>query len=148
MTIHGVGVDVADARRIQRLLERGGEAVALRWLGDPGTCGGGGREGDQAQAPGAGLPVRALAECFAAKEAVWKALALPDWAGHVPWPWIDIRRDRSGVLTVTLSGPVAAAAERAGAGHVDVAAHSRGHVAIAFAVVARLSARRSPAPAP
>ncbi|WP_203137810.1 holo-ACP synthase [Microbacterium sp. JZ31] len=141
MTIHGVGVDVADARRIRRLLERGGEAVARRWFGDPGPSG-------EAARPGDGLPVRALAECFAAKEAVWKALALPEWSGHVPWQWIEIRQGASGVCRVTLTGPVAAAAARAGAGDVSVAAHSRGHVAIAFAIVARVSARRSPAPSP
>ena len=136
MTIHGVGVDVADVRRIRRLLERGGEDFAARFLGDPG--------------PRAGVAhrARALAECFAAKEAVWKALALPEWSGHVPWQWVGIRRDASGGIAVALSGPVAAAAARAGAGAIDVAALSRGHVAIAFATVQRVSARRSPAPAP
>jgi holo-[acyl-carrier protein] synthase len=136
MTIHGIGVDIADARRIRRLAERGGEDFARRWFGDA-----------VADGAGAGDRARALAECFAVKEAVWKALGVRGWTGHTPWPWIEVRRDAAGAVTVALRGPVAAAALRAGAGTVNVAAHSRGHVATAFAVVERLSARRPPAPA-
>lgn len=61
----------------------------------------------------AGVAPELLATRFAAKEAAIKALRLPPNAA-VPWRDIEVRKDASGSLCLTLAGRVATLAEEAG----------------------------------
>lgn len=120
--LHGVGIDVADVRRLARLVERG-ERFTRRWF-----------TGEEvAQCAVAAVPAAAYAACFAGKEAVWKALGL-SWDGPVPWRWIEIVADPAGTSAVALSGPVAVAAEKAGVSSVAVTTTVASPLASAMAV--------------
>jgi holo-[acyl-carrier protein] synthase len=78
-----------------------------------------------------------LAERFAAKEAILKALQVD---GAVPLAAIDTRAEGRGGLTVRLAGEAAELAERRGVGHigVSVSRHRRHAAAVAVAVTERI----------
>jgi holo-[acyl-carrier protein] synthase len=115
--IVGIGVDVAEIARLERALART-PALAGRLFAESERAG----------------PLRSLAGCFAAKEAVAKALGAPRglcWTdaiiGHGPdgWPTLDVR------------GTVAAAAARLGVAcwHVSIS-HDAG-ICVAMVVAER-----------
>lgn len=130
MTVHGVGIDVVDTVRVERLLARS-MRFASRWFTPD--------EIDQCQS--LARPARAYAQRLAAKEAVWKALALDDWSGGVPWRDIGISRGIGGV-TVELTGSVAQAC--IGIDGIHVAFTHRSGRALAVAVTERRSLGPSP----
>jgi holo-[acyl-carrier protein] synthase len=72
-----------------------------------------------------------LAERFAAKEAVLKALQVD---GAVSLAAIDTRADGRGGLTVRLAGQAAELAQRQGVGHIGVSVSRRRGQAAAIAV--------------
>ncbi len=119
MNIRGVGIDVVDLARIERLAS--GSSFAGHWF----------TEGERTECAGASVE---YAWRFAAKEAVWKALSLADWDGRVPWPWIEILGTRD-AASVRLEADVAAAAAEAGVGPIRVSCSvgSRAGIAIAIA---------------
>jgi phosphopantetheine--protein transferase-like protein len=121
--VHGTGVDVADVARFARLVARG-PVFTGRWFSAD----------EIAHCQWSPDPARAYAGCFAGKEAVWKALALTDWTGPVPWRWIAVVERLDGAWDVTLSGPVAAAAASACVGDVQIAITHSGARAVAIAL--------------
>lgn len=123
MTLHGVGVDVADSSRLRRLLQAGGDRFARRWFS--------GRE--VAECAGSAAPELAFAERFAAKEAVWKAISVP-WDGSLPWARIEVVRGNDGLPEVRLDGRVAEAARLAGVTSISVSWSSTGRLATAVAL--------------
>src|SRR5260370_32251486 len=92
--IVGIGVDVAKISRLEAALER-----------TPGLAGRLFADSER------GRPIRSLAGCFAAKEAVAKALGGPP---GLRWTDAVIGHDAQGKPKLELSGTVAAAAARLG----------------------------------
>jgi holo-[acyl-carrier protein] synthase len=100
--ILGIGVDVADISRLEAALTRTPRLEA-RLFADSERK----------------LPIRSLAGCFAAKEAVAKALGAP--AG-LCWTDVIVRRDARGRPLLEIRGTVAAVAASLGvtAWHVSI----------------------------
>lgn len=119
MTIRGIGVDVADVDRFRALYRRHGDRFARKWFAveEISRC-------RQHSDPGA-----LLAEHFAVKEAVWKALGPGAWAGPLPWRSIVFHADGG---AVSLHGRVETLA---GAVEVHSSVVRTGRVAVATALV-------------
>lgn len=101
MALRGIGIDIVDVARFSRLVERGGERFIARWF--------------TVEEAGSYRGTQALAAGFAAKEAVFKALAV-DWEGRgVPWAAIGIVGGE-----VHLGAELATMAEEFGIGRVWV----------------------------
>ncbi|GAB2456389.1 holo-ACP synthase [Xylanimonas ulmi] len=133
--LHGAGIDVADVARIARLVERRGPAFTTRWFA----------AAEIAQCERAAVTTAAFAGVYAAKEAVWKALAIRAWPGPVPWRWICVTESAPGRWSVRLGGPVADAAQAAGVGEVRVHIAQGGAVATAVALATRAVSGAPPA---
>jgi phosphopantetheine--protein transferase-like protein len=124
-----VGIDVVDTGRIVRLLDAS-DRFSERWF----------TEQEVMQCRAEPSPPEAFAARLAAKEAVWKALGLGGWRGPVGWRDIATSGSR-GTVTVALTGQVAAAAMRAGAGRVHVSFLAAADASFAIALVERGASR-------
>ena len=115
--IVGIGVDIAEIARLEAALERT-PALASRLFAES--------ERD--------LPIRSLAGCFAAKEAVAKALGGPP---GLLWTDAVIRHDAHGKPEIEVAGTVAAAAAKLGVTdwHVSIS-HDAG-ICVAMVVAER-----------
>ena len=115
--IVGIGVDVAEISRLEQALARS-PALGARLFAESER----------------GLPVRSLAGCFAAKEAVAKALGAPR---GLRWTDAVIDHDERGAPVLRVSGTVAAAAASLGitTWHVSIS-HDAG-VCVAMVVAER-----------
>ena len=115
-----IGVDLIEIERIRRALDRHGEGFKARCFTDA----------ERAYCDGKPNPPQHYAGRFAAKEAVGKALGS---GVYFTWKEIEIRgRPKPGV---ELSGRTARAAERLGAGRIELSmTHSR-DLAAAVAVI-------------
>jgi holo-[acyl-carrier protein] synthase len=80
-----------------------------------------------------GLDAERLAARFAAKEAAMKVLA-PDEHTVVPWPSIEVRRARSGSVSIELTGAAADLAEAIGLGELSVSLTHEADFAAAIVV--------------
>jgi holo-[acyl-carrier protein] synthase len=89
-------------------------------------------------------PARCLAERFAAKEAVLKALAFTDGRGAF-WQDVEITRHGEGPAAVRLQGRLEELAARHAAGRIHLSLAAAGHHALAVAVIEE---RGGPAPRP
>lgn len=125
MTIHGVGIDVADPERFARLVARGGDRFVLRWF-------------TAAEATQCGGAVGPLAVRYAAKEAVWKALGPSGWRGPLPWRDIEVL-ESGGRAAAFLRGVAADLAARVGVEQVSVSLcpPGEGRPALAVAIAGR-----------
>jgi len=115
-----VGLDVIEIGRVRRALERHGDGFRERCF----------TRAERDYCEGKANPAQHYAGRFAAKEAVGKALGT---GVHFTWKEIEISgRPKPGVQ---LSGRTARAAERLGAGEIEVSmTHSR-ELAAAVAVI-------------
>ncbi len=114
MTILGVGVDVCEIARIERLV--GSTPRLLERLFTPEER---------------GLPVASLAARFAAKEAVAKALGAP---GDLSWQDAWVVRGPAGAPSLHVSGSVAARAAALGVRSWHVSLSHDGGLAVAVVV--------------
>ena len=112
--IVGIGVDLVDIARLEQALHRT-PALAARLF----------TEGER------GAPLASLAACFAAKEAVAKALGGP--AG-LRWADVEVVHDQAGRPSLTVRGTVADAARRLGVRRWHVSLTHDGGVSVAFVV--------------
>jgi len=112
--ILGIGVDVVDIARMDEALRRT-PALASRLF----------TEGERGRAPAS------LAACFAAKEAVAKALGGP--AG-LRWVDVEVVHDRAGRPELAVRGTVADAAGRLGVRRWHVSLTHDAGVSMAFVV--------------
>jgi holo-[acyl-carrier protein] synthase len=115
--IVGIGVDVTDVARLERALART-PSLAVRLFADS--------ERDQ--------PPWSLAGCFAAKEAVAKALGAP--AG-LRWTDVVVEHDPSGKPVLAILGTVAKAAADLNVSTWHVSISHDGGVAVAMVVAER-----------
>jgi holo-[acyl-carrier protein] synthase len=123
VAILGLGVDIVELARIERLYERHGEAFLRRFC----------RPGEWQERRGAAF-VQHLGGLFAAKEATLKALGT-GWAQGLGLRQIEVVRDAGGAPGVRLHEAAAERAEKMGAGRVHVSiSHERTH-AVAVAVL-------------
>jgi holo-[acyl-carrier protein] synthase len=124
--ILGIGVDVADIGRLEAALARTPQLTPRLFT-----------ESEQK------LPIRSLAGCLAAKEAVAKALGAPR---GLRWTDVTVWRDAGGRPALEVRGTVAAVAASVGvaAWHVSIS-HDAG-ICVAM-VVAEGHARPTPSPA-
>ncbi|HSR83696.1 MAG TPA: holo-ACP synthase [Streptosporangiaceae bacterium] len=115
--IVGIGVDVAQIARLEAALART-PALAVRLFANS--------ERDR--------PIRSLAGCFAAKEAVAKALGAPP---GLRWTDVVVCNDAFGKPELDITGTVAAAAARLGvtSWHVSIS-HDAG-ICVAMVVAER-----------
>lgn len=102
--IRGIGVDIIEVPRVERVVARWGDAFLGRVFTDA----------ERRHAGPSPWTVQRLAGRFAAKEAVMKALGLG--RRSMTWREIEIGTDTLGKPIVRLSGRAAAAAQRLGAG--------------------------------
>lgn len=114
MSVIGIGVDVVDIDRFEQSLART-PTLSTRLFAES--------ERD--------LPVASLAARFAAKEALAKALGAPK---GLAWHDAVVVTDETGRPSLTLSGSVAAAAERAGITTVHVSLSHDAGSAVAMVV--------------
>jgi len=112
--IIGIGVDLVDIARLDRALRRT-PALAARLFA----------EGER------GAPAASLAACFAAKEAVAKALGAPP---GLRWADVEIVHDQAGRPGLVVRGTVADAARRLGVRRWHVSLTHDGGVSVAFVV--------------
>src|SRR5215470_9688637 len=112
--IVGIGVDLVDIARLDRALRRT-PALAARLFA----------KGEQ------GAPPASLAACFAAKEAVAKALGAPP---GLRWADVEIVHDQLGRPGLMVRGTVADVARRLGVRRWHVSLTHDGGVSVAFVV--------------
>lgn len=104
MAVIGVGVDLVEIARAERMLERKGEQPLERLL----------TPGERAYVEGKDWPARHLAARFAAKEAVYKALQALEGARAIGWRDIEVVSGDAGRPVVALHGVALAVTEAAG----------------------------------
>ena len=119
--ITGIGTDIIDIERVQAVLERQGQRFVERIL----------TLAEQAEYRRRGEPVKFLANRFAGKEAVAKALGTGIAAG-VTFQQIEILPDERGAPVVTLT---AEAARLARAAEVWLSLSDERRSVVAFAVL-------------
>ena len=112
--IVGIGVDVVDVERLAAALRRT-PALADRLFA----------QGEQ------GRPIRSLAGCFAAKEAVAKVLGGPP---GLRWTDAEVTHNPAGRPLLVVRGTVAAAADRLGVRRWHLSLTHDGGVSIAMVV--------------
>lgn len=123
MAILGLGVDIVELERIERLHERHGDAFIRR------IC----RDGECQRRRGAAL-IEHLGGLFAAKEATLKALGT-GWAEGLGLRQVEVVRAENGAPGIRLHDAAAERSRRLGARSVHLSiTHERTH-AVAVAVV-------------
>ena len=122
--LFGLGIDVIEAARIRRLLERLPRAYG-RLFSDH----------ERAYCDGFSDPWPHYAARFAAKEAVGKALGI----GIIGFVWRDVEVLSGGKPVVALHGGVAAIARRLGVSRIELSLSHTGGVAYAAAAALRVA---------
>lgn len=123
MSIVGLGVDLVELDRIERIVDRHGDRFVAR------IC----LSGEMGERTGPGR-VQRLGGLFAAKEAALKALGT-GWARGLAFRDVEITRNPAGAPSLRFHGPAADRARELGveAAHVSIS-HERGH-AVAVVVL-------------
>jgi len=127
MAIVGIGIDLVDLDRAERLLDRHGDR-ALRRLLSPA---------EQAYVESMVAPARHFAVRLAAKEAVYKALQTLPGAAGIGWRDIEVLRAAGGRPGIQLHGNAARVAAALGPHWVHVTLTHTERTAGAVAVVER-----------
>lgn len=126
MSLCGIGIDVTDIGRIERLVATGGDRFVRRWFTSP--------EVDECRDSRGRTSPHRLAVRFAAKEAAWKALG-GDAREGVPWRLIEVRSSRAGGFSVSFSGRLADSHTEKLTLHVSVS--TTGTTATAYTIAER-----------
>ncbi len=127
MELIGVGIDLVDIARVERMLERHGERVLTRFL----------TEGEREYVIGRFRPALHIAARMAAKEAAYKALqSLPD-ARAVSWQDLEVERAHDGRPSLKLLGLAAELAAKHGPFDIQLSLSHSDRTAGAVAVLVR-----------
>ena len=120
----GLGIDIVEVRRMERELRRG----------DAGLCGAVFTPGEIAGAARARCAAIGLARCFAAKEALFKALGRA-WQGGLCWHGVELCDGGESGPRLSLSGEVRQAADRLGVRRLHVSVSHTELLAMASVVL-------------
>ena len=119
-----IGIDIIELSRMRTILDEAGVAF-LRRVFTPA---------ERARAL-MGDPVKYFASAFAAKEAVFKALALEDWPEGLDFPEIEIGRDAAGRPNARLTGTATATAAGQSIDAIDISISYETDLAVAIAFI-------------
>ena len=125
MAIVGIGLDLVDLERAERMLSRHGERAMQRFL----------LPAERYYVQSMAHPARHFAVRLAAKEAVYKALAPLRGSSSVNWREIEVIRDRRGRPSVTLHGKAHAVVSAVGTYRVIVSLSHTDRTAAAVALI-------------
>lgn len=124
MALRGIGVDLVDIARADRILARHGER-ALRRLLFPA---------ERAYVEAMAVPARHFAVRLAAKEAVFKAFQSLRGAAGIGWRDIEVTREPSGRPGIRLHGRALEVADASGSWRIHLSLTHTEHTAGAVAV--------------
>jgi holo-[acyl-carrier protein] synthase len=127
MELIGVGIDLVDIARVERMMARHGDRVVSRFLTD--------RERDYVV--GRHRPAMHIAARIAAKEAAYKALQSLPGARAVNWHHLEVERETEGRPFLTLLGLARDLAGRHGPLSIELSLSHSDATAGAIAVVMR-----------
>jgi holo-[acyl-carrier protein] synthase len=122
--IVGIGCDLVDVERVTRQLETEGQGLLEQLF----------TAGEIAYCEGKRYPVRHLSARLAAKEAVFKALAVDPSEGLL-WKQAEVRSDEAGRPSLVLHGRLRELAEGRGVRSVHVALSHTDNLATANVVL-------------
>lgn len=94
MELIGIGIDLVDIARVERMVERFGERLVARFL----------TVRERTYVDGRARPAMHIAARIAAKEAAYKALQALPGARAVSWHDLEVERETEGRPYLTLSG--------------------------------------------
>jgi phosphopantetheine--protein transferase-like protein len=118
----GIGTDIVDVGRFDRLLARRGSTFVDRWFSDA----------EVAECRRAPRCAEAFAARFAVKEAVWKSIGGADRNAPLPWRSISVRC-AEGSWLVELVDPASQTARAAGAESFKCTVATMSGIAVAAA---------------
>ncbi len=123
MRVVGVGTDITEIERIERMMKKHGDFFLRRVFtqGEALYCGSGRKSGER------------YAARWAVKEAVMKALGT-GWSEGVDWTEIEVRRDSAGRPTLNLTGGAKSRSDALGIADWQISISHCGLYAVAFAV--------------
>ena len=122
--IIGIGIDLVEIDRVQKLLERHPARAAERLF----------TPGERAYCGKSGKPAQSFAARFAAKEALFKALGT-GWSAGAAWHEVEVLADDVGAPRLTLHGATLRLAEGLGMRRAHVSLTHTGALAGAFVVL-------------
>ena len=135
MELIGIGIDLVDVARVERMMARHGDRVIARFL----------TPRERSYVEGKHRPALHIAARIAAKEAAYKALQRLPGARSVSWHQLEVERETEGRPYLTLSGLAQQLAEQHGPLRIELSLSHSDATAGAVAVVMR-AGRETPAP--
>jgi holo-[acyl-carrier protein] synthase len=127
MAVIGIGVDLVEIERLDRMLRERGERLLARLFTDQ----------EVAYCMARSLAARHFAARVAAKEAAFKALAGSDAARAIGWKELEISNSPLGIPQLRMHGRAQARAELLGVNHVHVSITHGDKNAVAVVVLER-----------
>lgn len=131
MDLIGVGIDLVDIARVERMIARHGDRVLARFLTDR----------ERAYVEGTHRPAMHIAARIAAKEAAYKALQALPGARAVSWHHLEVERESEGRPYLQLAGLARELATQHGPLEIQLSLSHSDATAGAVAVIVR--ARRA-----
>jgi len=127
MELIGIGIDLVDIARVERMMERHGDRVIARFL----------TRGERAYVIDKHRPAMHIAARIAAKEAAYKALQALPGARAVSWQDLEVERETEGRPSLRLSGVARELAQQHGPLVIALSLSHSDATAGAVAVVTR-----------
>ena len=127
MELIGIGIDLVDVARVERMMARHGDRVIARFL----------TPRERSYVEGKHRPALHIAARIAAKEAAYKALQRLPGARSVSWHQLEVERETEGRPYLTLSGLAKQLAELHGPLIIELSLSHSDATAGAVAVVMR-----------
>ncbi|MDZ4863583.1 MAG: holo-ACP synthase [Gemmatimonadota bacterium] len=127
MELIGIGIDLVDVARVERMMARHGDRVIARFL----------TPRERSYVEGKHRPALHIAARIAAKEAAYKALQRLPGARSVSWHQLEVERETEGRPYLTLSGLAQQLAERHGPLIIELSLSHSDATAGAVAVIMR-----------
>jgi holo-[acyl-carrier protein] synthase len=123
----GVGIDLVDIARVERMMVRHGDRVLTRFL----------TERERQYVVGRHRPAMHIAARIAAKEAAYKALQALPGARAVSWHDLEVERETEGRPFLTLLGAARDLCDRHASLHIELSLSHSDATAGAVAVLVR-----------
>ncbi len=127
MELMGVGIDLVDIARVERMMMRHGDRVLARFL----------TAHERAYVEGRHRPAMHIAARIAAKEAAYKALQVLPGARAVSWHHLEVERETEGRPFLNLFGLARELLERHGPMRVELSLSHSDATAGAVAILVR-----------